>query len=272
MYSNSKKDIIRKLVIDGCRLKERGVNIMRPLNIYKFNDIFIVELGNTKVSCKIISEIITPQLNNPNEGLLLFKIDHNNKYESNKINKILEKSIKNSKVFDCESLVISKGLYVWKIIINISIIYDDGNIIDACYYSAIIALAHYNKKNVCVKEGKLEYINNKNIKININHLPINFTFGFINTSDNDTIIFLDPTKEEENILDGIISISINQYNEITNIYKSGNGSISIIELKKIINFINNESLSYNNTIRDYINLDNNLKNNINLIFNKKVFN
>ena len=59
------------------------------------------------------------------------------------ITKILEKSIKGSKALDVESLNIKIGKFSWEIILDLTLINHDGNILDAMNYAAIALLLKY---------------------------------------------------------------------------------------------------------------------------------
>ena len=67
----------------------------------------------------------------------------NIKSMGDEITKILEKSIKGSKALDVESLNIKIGKFSWEIILDLTLIHHDGNILDAMNYAAIALLLRY---------------------------------------------------------------------------------------------------------------------------------
>lgn len=56
---------------------------------------------------------------------------------------------------DCDSLCILTGKYAWNIQCELSLLNNDGNLIDAFNYAAIIALHQYRLPFVTVERGKL---------------------------------------------------------------------------------------------------------------------
>lgn len=69
------------------------------------------------------------------------------------IEKYIEKVIKGSKykinvvwrALDTESLCILSGKNVWSIDVNIALINNDGNLIDAMYLCCILSLQHFRR-------------------------------------------------------------------------------------------------------------------------------
>jgi len=72
-----------------------------------------------------------------------------------KISKVLEQSIKESKALDVESLNIKIGKYCWEIILDLSLVHNDGNIMDAMNYAAMALLLKYEYKKVSVEKESL---------------------------------------------------------------------------------------------------------------------
>ena len=78
------------------------------------------------------------------------------------------------------------GKYAWDIKCELSLLNNDGNLIDAFNYAAIIALHRYRLPFVSVEGGKLK-IWPKNEKrpqtLSIHHWPILMSFGVLNEDD-----------------------------------------------------------------------------------------
>lgn len=164
------KDFVQQSIQKGLREDGRGLLELRQLQIiFNFEEDGVeVSLGETRVWAKIKSEIVEPKPERPNEGFLQFKTnlhvlneptqDFQNKGQksgllSTEVAKILERAIKGSKAFDCDSLCILAGKFVWDIVVELTLINNDGNIIDALNFATIIALSRYRKPFVGIEGG-----------------------------------------------------------------------------------------------------------------------
>jgi len=63
----------------------------------------------------------------------------------------LERIIKESKALDVESLCLISGKRVWSINVDVCVVNNDGNLIDASYISVITSLLHFRKPFVSVE-------------------------------------------------------------------------------------------------------------------------
>ena len=99
----------------------------------------------------------------------------------------------NYRALDVESLCILSGKCVWSIEVNLTLINNDGNLIDAFYLAAITSLLNYKKPQVGVENLNkiVTYSENekKYVPLSINHIPIACTFAFF---DNVSKIVMDP--------------------------------------------------------------------------------
>lgn len=107
------------------------------------------------------------------------------------ISKVLEQTIKESKALDVESLNIKIGKYCWELVLDLSLIEYDGNILDAMNYASMALLLKYEYKKVKVEESKI-VVEDDIKKFSLNHVPLLQTFGIINQNEEDYVI-LDPT-------------------------------------------------------------------------------
>jgi len=113
---------------------------------------------------------------------------------------------------------------VWSISVNITLLNNDGNLIDTCYLAAIISLLHFKKPYANVEEQSTVVLNEKKLQpLSIHHIPIAITFAFFNNSQ---IVIMDPTKVEEEVMDGRLTFAINIYRDICLIHKPGSAGLS----------------------------------------------
>jgi len=101
---------------------------------------------------------------------------------------------------------------------------NDGNLIDACYLASIISLLHFKKPYANIEEQTRVVLNKEKLQpLSIHHIPIAITFAFFNKSQ---IVVMDPTKLEEEVMDGRLTFAINIYRDICLIHKPGAAGLS----------------------------------------------
>lgn len=96
------------------------------------------------------------------------------------------------------------GKYAWDIKCELSLLNNDGNLLDAFNYAAIIALHRYRLPFVSVEAGKLKIWpeSEKNPQtLSIHHWPILMSFGVMNEDDDSPAgiseyVVFDPTVRD----------------------------------------------------------------------------
>merc|ERR1711990_236183 len=63
------------------------------------------------------------------------------------------------------------------------------------------------------------------VKLTLHHKPFTITIGYCDKDGNKYFI-LDPTRKEEQILDGSIQVALNKHREICALYLSGQSELS----------------------------------------------
>ena len=243
--STSKKAIIEQSIFTGKRLSGRTLFEQRPLKIlYNTSKSGVyISLGKTEVFCKITTNITEPRKNRQSEGKFLLKINLNNllnkkkniREKSDEITKILEKTIKGSKALDVESLNIKIGKFCWEIILELTLLKNDGNITDAMNYAALAILLKYEYKPFKIEKKEIKITKSlKNKKFSLNHIPILQTFAILNK--NGEFLIFDPDQNEENVCNGNLSIAVNLYGDICCVHKPGDSIISYDLMKKVFEF------------------------------------
>uniref|UniRef100_A0A8C2PJ10 Exosome complex component RRP45 n=1 Tax=Capra hircus TaxID=9925 RepID=A0A8C2PJ10_CAPHI len=98
-----------------------------------------------------------------------------------KLNRLLERCLRNSKCIDTESLCVVAGEKVWQIRVDLHLLNHDGNIIDAASIAAIVALCHFRRPDVSVQgdEVTLYTLEERDpVPLSIHHMPICVSFAF----------------------------------------------------------------------------------------------
>lgn len=225
--SNCEKDFVLSSIQSGVRLDGRKTYDYRKLKI-SFGESFghcQVCLGNTRVLAQVSCEVIKPTHNRPTEGQLFFNLELSSMaspaFESGRpsdyaieISRFIERCLKESRPIDAESLCIIVGEKVWCLRVDIQVLDDAGNILDCACVAAITALAHFRRPDVTVtgKDVVIHSLDDREpISLNVHHIPICITFGFIDSCDKP---IMDPGKLEEVILDGQLIMAMNSHSEI----------------------------------------------------------
>lgn len=144
-----------------------------------------------------------------------------NRKLSAEIAKLLDTVIVGSKALDPESLCILSGRYIWKVVAEVSVICDEGNVVDCILNGTVLALLDLRKPFVKLQEAEVTLDEEVQQPLSLAHLPLSFTFGLT-----DSNIFLDPSAPEDQIALSRITMSMNVYKEICSIHKPGGAGLS----------------------------------------------
>ncbi|XP_075785940.1 exosome complex component RRP45 [Pelodiscus sinensis] len=192
----------------------------------------VVELGRTRVLGQVSCELVSPKLNRATEGILFFNLElspmASPSFEPGrqsellvKLNRLLERCLRNSKCIDTESLCVVAGVKVWQIRVDLHLLNHDGNIIDAASIAAIVALCHFRRPDVSVQGEEVTLYTPEErdpVPLSIHHMPICVSFAFFQQG---TYLLVDPSEREERVMDGLLVIAMNKHREICTIQSSG---------------------------------------------------
>ncbi|XP_063776319.1 exosome complex component RRP45 [Pseudophryne corroboree] len=192
----------------------------------------IVELGKTRVLGQVACELVAPKMNRPTEGILFFNLElspmASPAFEPGrpselvvKLNRLLERCLRNSKCIDTESLCVQAGEKVWQVRVDLHLLNHEGNIIDAASIAAIAALCHFRRPDVSVQGEEVTVYSPEErdpVPLSIHHMPICVSFAFFQQG---TYLLVDPSEREERVMDGLLVIAMNKHREICTIQSSG---------------------------------------------------
>ncbi|KAM9819134.1 exosome complex component RRP45 [Syngnathus typhle] len=232
--SNCERDFLLKAIQEKKRLDGRQTYDYRKLKIMFGTDFgcCFVELGKTRVMAQVSCELVAPKESRPNEGIMFFNIElspmaspafeQGRQSElSVKLNRQLERCLRNSKCIDLESLCVVSGEKVWQIRVDVHTLNHDGNLMDAASITAIAALCHFRRPDVGIQGDEITvYSPNERdpIPLSIYHMPISVSFAFFQQG---TYLLVDPCEQEERVMDGLLMIAMNKHREICSIQSSG---------------------------------------------------
>ncbi|XP_061833084.1 exosome complex component RRP45 isoform X2 [Nerophis lumbriciformis] len=232
--SNCERDFLLKAIEEKKRLDGRQTYDYRKTKIVFGTDFgcCFVELGKTRVMAQVSCELVAPKENRPNEGFMLFNIElspmASPAFEQGrqsellvKLNRQLERCLRNSKCIDIESLCVVSGEKVWQIRVDVHMLNHDGNLMDAASIAAIAALCHFRRPDVGIQGDEVTVYSPEErdfIPLSIYHLPISVSFAFFQKG---TYLLVDPCEREERVMDGLLMIAMNKHREICSIQSSG---------------------------------------------------
>ncbi|XP_071610008.1 exosome complex component RRP45 [Heliangelus exortis] len=232
--SNCERRFLLKAIEERKRLDGRQCYDYRNVRISFGADYgcCIVELGKTRVLAQVSCELVTPKPNRPTEGILFFNLELSPMaapgFEPGrqsellvKLNRLIERCLRNSKCIDTESLCIVAGEKVWQIRLDLHLLNHDGNITDAAGIAGIAALCHFRRPEVSVQGEEVTVYTPEErdpVPLSIHHMPICVSFAFFQQG---TYLLVDPSEREESVMDGVLIIAMNKHQEICTIQSSG---------------------------------------------------
>ncbi|XP_063331586.1 exosome complex component RRP45 [Pelmatolapia mariae] len=232
--SKCERDFLLKAIEEKKRLDGRQTYDYRKIKISFGTDYgcCFVDLGQTRVMAQVSCELVAPKENRPNEGIMFFNIElspmaspgfeQGRQSElSVKLNRQLERCLRNSKCIDTESLCVVSGEKVWQIRVDVHTLNNDGNLMDAASIAAITALCHFRRPDVSAQGQEVTVYSPEErdpIPLSIYHMPISVSFAFFQQG---TYLLVDPCEREERVMDGLLVIAMNKHREICSIQSSG---------------------------------------------------
>lgn len=238
LSKNEKMFVISSILKYQLRCDGRELNETRPLilTLHRADGISecTIQIGQTKVLSVISCELISPQNSDrPNEGCINIKVDLSpmacmgfyvgaEQDKSQRIHRILERVLREraSGALDTESLCVLSGIAVWKLHVTITVLDDDGNIVDASLLSALAALRHLRlPETQILSEERVEVFNDEErdpVPLPLHHTPIPVSFALL--ADNDTSnrmeYIVDPNQREELLCHGFLTFCFNKHAEL----------------------------------------------------------
>ncbi len=237
---------ISEFIEKGKRLDERGLRDTREIKIEqglieKAEGSARVLLGKTQVLVGVKVETGEPFPDTPNEGVLTVNAElvpiASPNYEAGPPNedsielaRVVDRGIRESKAIDNEKLCIEPGKKVFVVFVDVYVLNQDGNLIDAASLAAMAALINTKMPNYEIKDGEIK-IKQGYTPLPVKNHPVTVTMGKINNT-----LIVDPGLEEEQVMDSRISMAINDEGHICAVQKGGSGYFTpqqILEASKI---------------------------------------
>ncbi|WNY23228.1 Ribonuclease PH [Methanimicrococcus hongohii] len=225
ILSALKKDYIHNLIVEGKRADGRSFTEMRDISVKthvidKAEGSAYVKYGETKVLVGIKLQKGSPFPDSPNSGIIMTGMELNPlaspdfeagppREESIEMSRIVDRGIRESHSIDLEKLCIKEGELVWMVFVDISIINDAGNLVDASCLASIAALM-----TTIVPADEANGF--ESIPLPMQNIPVGVTVVSI-----DNTLILDPTLDEGTVCDTKLMIITEQDGALSGMQKSG---------------------------------------------------
>lgn len=242
MITEIETQSIKDLIKEGKRVDGRKFDEYRDMKIetgYIDNaeGSAMVTLGKTQVLVGVKMSIGEPFPDTPNDGVLMVNAElgpiASPDFESGppddqsvELARVVDRGVRESKAINTEKLCIEQGEKVWMVSVDIHIINDNGNLMDAAGIGAIAALLDTKVPSID-KEGKMDR-ENPSGKLEVSQVPVPCSIYMI-----DGKMVLDPDLKESEASDGFITIT-SVDGSLCAMQKSGVFGVSPDELYKAI--------------------------------------
>lgn len=233
-----KKDHIRSLLIEGRRSDGRGFEEMRPISVKthvidKAEGSAYVQYGDTKVLVGIKLQKGAPFSDSPGEGVIMTGMEMNPvaspefepgppKEDAIEMARIVDRGIRESHAIDLEKLCVKHGEIVWMVFIDISVLNDAGNIVDASALGAMAALM----TTVIPADDENGFA--------ACPMPIRDTPVCVTVASVCGELILDPSLDEESVCDTKLSVITNRAGALSGMQKSGSGPLPVETVRRMV--------------------------------------
>jgi exosome complex component RRP42 len=204
-----------------------------------------VKIGKTDVLCGIKMEIGTPYPDTPDEGTISVNAEFlplsSPDFEAGppgddavELSRVVDRGIRESKAIDFKKLCITPGEKCWIVSIDICTLNAQGNLIDASGLAAIAALM--NTRLPAFEGKKVDYHKKTEEVLPIVRLPIPITV--IKIGDN---FIVDPSLEEEKILDARLTVAVTEKGTISAMQKGGDAPITMEDISAMLDIASDKA-------------------------------
>ncbi|AFK23015.1 putative exosome complex RNA-binding protein Rrp42 [Pyrococcus sp. ST04] len=236
------RDHIINLLKEGKRIDDRGFEDYRPIEIEvglieKAEGSALVKLGSTQVLVGIKTTLGEPFPDTPNMGVMTTNVElvplASPTFEPGppderaiELARVIDRGIRESRALNLEKMVIVPGKIVRVVFIDVHVLDHDGNLMDAIGIAAIAALMNARVPKVRYNEEteEVEILEEKE-PLPVEKIPVPVTFAKIGNT-----LVVDPSLEEEQVMDGRLTITTDETGHISAVQKSEGGAFKLEEV------------------------------------------
>jgi len=252
IVSRLKRKKIHEVLQAGKRMDGRGLDEYREIVVKtgvmeKTDGSAEVYLGKTRVLVGVKVQIGRPFEDTPDKGVLMCNAEFtpiaHPSFEpgpprgpSIELARVVDRGLRSAKILDFKKLCLIEGSKVYMVFVDIYVLSFDGNLIDAAALAAISALATAKRSVHKVKAGKIELTKRKQA-LKLVKKPLAVTLAKIGES-----LLVDPTADEEEILDARLTVTFDEDGNICTIQKGGPEGLTMDELKRSLEIAKAKSM------------------------------
>ena len=233
-----KKDYIYNLMIKGKRQDGRGFKDFRDIKletnvISKAEGSAKVTLGDTQVLVGVKLQPGTPFQDSHDEGVIITNLELNPiaspefepgppREEAIEMARVVDRGIRESGAIDIKKLCISVGESVWIIYIDVHVLNDEGNVIDASCLAAIAALMTTIVPNEQQGIGA-------DVPLAMKEMPVGVTLAKIGSK-----LMVDPSLDEEAVCETKLTVVSSSDGSVAGMQKMGSVPFTEAEVLEAI--------------------------------------
>ncbi|KAJ1279458.1 hypothetical protein BS78_04G158400 [Paspalum vaginatum] len=233
----NERDFIERALQSDLRIDGRNSFDFRTLKITfgREDGTSEVRLGETHVMAYVTAQLVQPYRDRPNEGTLAifteFSPMADPAFEAGRpgesaieLGRVVDRGLRESRAVDMESLCVVAGKHVWSVRVDLHILDNGGNLIDAANIAALAALSTFRRPECTVggDDGQQVIVHDPEVRdplpLTIHHMPIAVTFAYFGEGN---IVVVDPTYKEEAVMGGRMTATINSNGDVCAIQKAG---------------------------------------------------
>ena len=232
------KDYIYNLMVKGEREDGRAFDQYREITIEtnvidKAEGSSRVKLGDTHVVVGVKIQTGTPFPDTPDQGVIITNLEliplaspvfeaGPPREDAIELARVVDRGIRESQAIDLAKLCITSGEKVWMVFIDVHVLDDGGNIMDAASLGATAALLTANLPNKRFDLGDDAPVPMRNVPVAVTAVDIGGT------------IMLDPSHNEESIAGTKLTVTSNQNGDISAMQKSGSHPLTTEQINYIV--------------------------------------
>lgn len=239
--------LVREVVENGKRVDGRSLNAYRDVTIEtgivpSAEGSARVRLGDTEVIAGVKIDVGEPFADTPDEGVLMVGTEFvplaSPEFESGppgedavEVSRVVDRAIRESKVVDFTKLCITPKEKVWMIYVDIDVLDDHGNLIDASSLASLAALLTA-RLPLLGEDGRVDRDKKGTESLPISGKPLCTTFAKIGNQ-----ILADPSLSEMQALDARLTVGTFEKDGrvlLCSMQKGGTDGLTLEEIEKII--------------------------------------
>lgn len=234
-------DFVRKLASEGKRIGGRKTDEFREIEIIerpidKAEGSALVKIGKTQVIAGVKVNVGEPFADRPDEGVLMTGSEFSPisspdfepgppGEESIELARVIDRGIRESGALDVKKLCIKEGEKVWMVYVDINILDNHGNLLDASALAAAVALSNAVFPALD-KDNRVDvYAPKTKKKLPVLYKPIACTFWKVCDK-----MILDPTRDEESAATARLTVTTRDDGNIAAMQKGGMEGLTTEEI------------------------------------------